>query len=161
MSQFAFALPAPADVKYVDMLPRPKSKTCPSAARECQKKRQSGANRLPKNQAAHTGGVAQRELLGEPASPGDAQHIGLLVAELIEKIAQQRRRGPQVVGDDRLGGPAYARQIKPDHCPLRIECVNERLQHLKARPDTVAQHERWPSRAPVAHRDLQDPARQG
>ena len=37
------------------MLPKPKSKTWPSAARECQKKRQSGASKLPRNQAAQTG----------------------------------------------------------------------------------------------------------
>jgi hypothetical protein len=45
------------------------------------------------HEAAHPGRATRGELLGEPASPGDTQDIGLLIADLVEQPAQQR---PQV-----------------------------------------------------------------
>ena len=48
------------------------------------------------HEAAHPGRAARGELLREPASPGDAQDIGLLMAELVEQPGQQRRQGDKM-----------------------------------------------------------------
>ena len=51
------------------------------------------------HQAAHPVRAAQRELLRQPAAPGDAQDVGLLVAELVEQPGEQRRQRDQVIRD--------------------------------------------------------------
>jgi hypothetical protein len=83
-------------------------------------------------------------LLRQAAAPGHAQDIGLLMAELVEQAAQQRRQRPQMVGNHRRGRSADARQVEPDDLAPRVERVNERLQQLKAGPDAVAQQQRRP-----------------
>ena len=100
------------------------------------------------HQAAHPGRAARGELLREPAAPGDAQDIGLLVAELVEQAGQQRRQRGQVVGDDGGRRTADAGHVEPDDRPPRIERVDERLEQLQARADAVAQQQRRPARAP-------------
>ena len=104
-------------------------------------------------QAAHPVRTAQRELLRQPASPGDAQDVGVGVAELVEQAAQERRRGAQVVGDDRGRRAADARHVEPDDGPPRIQRVGERLEQLQAGADTVAQQQRRPASGPFPHRD--------
>ena len=113
------------------------------------------------HQAAHPGRVPDGELLREPASPGDAQDVGLLVAELVEQAAQQRRQRPQVVRHDRLRRPADARHVEPDDFPLRVDRVDEWLQQFKAGADAVAQHKRRRLPVPAPHGDPQDPATDG
>jgi hypothetical protein len=44
------------------------------------------------HQAADPVRAAQRELLRQSAAPGDAQDVGLLIAELVEQAGQQRRQ---------------------------------------------------------------------
>jgi hypothetical protein len=73
---------------------------------------------------------AQRELLREPAAPGDAEHVGPRDAEPVEQPGQQRRQPSQVVGHDRRRGPADAGHIEPDDGPPRIQRVDERLEQL-------------------------------
>ena len=110
------------------------------------------------HQAAHPVRAAQRELLRQPASPGDAQDVGLLVAELVEQAGQQRRQRGQVIGDDRSRRAADARHVEPDDGTPRIECVDERLEQFQARADAVAQQQRRPARGPLPHRDADGPA---
>ena len=104
------------------------------------------------------GRAAQGELLREPASPGDTQHIGLLIAELVKHTAQQRRRSGQMIREHRRRGPAQARHVEPDDGPLPIQRVDERLQHLQAGAEPVAHQQRLPRRVPLPHRDPQDAA---
>ena len=78
-------------------------------------------------------------MLRQPASPGDAQDIGLQVAELVEQVGYQRRQGRQVVRNYRRRGPADARRVEPDDFPLRVKRVDERLQQFKGGTDAVAQ----------------------
>jgi hypothetical protein len=40
---------------------------------------------------------AQRELLSQPASPGDTQDVGLLVAEFLQHLAQEQGQGGESV----------------------------------------------------------------
>ena len=109
------------------------------------------------HQSAHAGRVSYGELLREPAAPGNAQDVGLLVAELVEQTAQQWRQRPQMVGPDRRRGPTDARQVEPDDFPLRVERVDERLQQFKAGADAVAQQQWRPSGFPGPYSDPQDP----
>jgi hypothetical protein len=41
--------------------------------------------------------VEQRELLSQPASPGDTQDVGLLVAEIMQRLAQEQGQGGETV----------------------------------------------------------------
>ena len=105
------------------------------------------------HQAAHPVRAAQRELLRQSATPGDAQDVGLLIAELVEQADQQRRQRGQVIRDDRSRRAADARHVEPDDGAMRIERVDERLEQLQARADAVAQQQRRPARGPFPHRD--------
>ncbi len=98
------------------------------------------------------------EMLRQGASPGDAQDIGLLVAELVEQVTHQRRQCGQVVRNYRWLGPADARHVEPDDFSLGAERVDERLQQLEAGADAIAQHQRRPLGVPASHRDPQAPA---
>ena len=97
-------------------------------------------------------------MLRQGASPGDAQDIGLLVAELVEQVTHQGRQCGQVVRNYRWLGPADARHVEPDDFSLGVERMDERLQQLEARPDAVAQHKWRPLGVPASHRDPQAPA---
>jgi hypothetical protein len=96
-------------------------------------------------------------MLRQGASPGDAQDIGLLVAELVEQVTHQGRQCGQVVRNYRWLGPADARHVEPDDFSLGVERMDERLQQLEARPDAVAQHKWRPLGVPASHRDPQAP----
>ena len=97
-------------------------------------------------------------MLRQSASPGDAEDIGLLVAELVEQVTHQGRQCGQVVRNYRWLGPADARHVEPDDFSLGVERMDERLQQLEARPDAVAQHKWRPLGVPASHRDSQAPA---
>ncbi len=97
-------------------------------------------------------------MLRQPASPGDAQDIGLLVAELVEQVTHQGHQCGQVVGNYRWLGPADARHVEPDDFSLGVERVDEWLQQLEAGADAVAQDKWRPLGAPGSHRDPQAPA---
>ena len=107
-------------------------------------------------QAAHPVRAAQGELLREPAAPGDAQHVGLLIAELVEQPAEQWRQRGQVVRKRRRRGSADAGHVEPDDGPPPVQRVDERLEHLQGGADAVAQQQRRPVRVPVPHCDSQD-----
>ena len=49
--------------------------------------------------------VEQRELLSQPASPGDTQDVGLLVAQVMQHLAQEQGQGGETVRP--------VRQLKP------------------------------------------------
>ena len=100
------------------------------------------------------------EMLRQGASPGDAQDIGLLVAELVEQVTHQRRQCGQVVRNYRWLGPADARHVEPDDFSLGVERVDERLQQLEAGADAIAQHQRRPLGFPLrtVTRRLRPPA---
>jgi hypothetical protein len=113
------------------------------------------------HQAAHPVRPAQRELLREPAAPGDAEDVGLLIVELVEQAGQQRRQHGQVIRNDRGRRAADARHVEPDDGPPRIEGVDERLEQLQAHADAVAQQQRRPARDAWPHRDTDGPAADG
>ena len=105
------------------------------------------------HQAVHPVRAAQRELLREPAAPGDAQDVGPRDAEPVEQPGQQRRQGGQVVGHHRGRGLADAGHVEPDDAPPRVQRVDERLKQLQAPADPVAQQQRRPARGSVPRGD--------
>ena len=113
------------------------------------------------HQAAHPVGPAQRELLREPAAPGDAQDIGLPVAELVEQASQPRRRGAKVVGDDRAGElpmPGMS-NLMTGRCGSSASTNGWSASRLAPMP--LQSSSGGTARTPIPHRDPHGPAAGG
>ncbi len=88
------------------MLPRPKSRTWPSAARACQKNRQSGASKFPKNHAR-----AYRAEPGQGQQPkGRAEFAKQIIAA---------RHGLGGVDEDGVAGQIARDQRRAWPCPAQ------------------------------------------
>jgi hypothetical protein len=85
-------------------------------------------------------------LLGQPASPGDAQGVEAVVAEDAEQPAGEPGQCDERVGQRRHRGLANAGRVEPDHLDRRIELVDEGFEQIEAGTDPVAQQQRRPAR---------------
>ena len=103
----------------------------------------------------HRRGLQQRELLSQPASPGDTQDVGLLVAEIMQHLAQEQGQGGETVRQIGQLRAADAGGIEADHLDGRVECIHERPQGFQPHADAVAQQERRPCPGARPDRDAQ------
>ena len=86
--------------------------------------------------------LAEGELLGQAAAPGDPQHVHPLVAQPVQEPGDQAGQSRQAVGDPRQGRAAHAGDVEADHLDRAVESVDERLQQLQAGPDAAGEHQR-------------------
>jgi hypothetical protein len=99
--------------------------------------------------------VEGRELLRDPAAPGDAEHVDRVVAERRQHPGDQPAQPAEAVRGRRQGRSADTGNVETDHAQRRVKRVHERLQQIQAGADAV-DHEQWqPAVAPRAHLDAQ------
>jgi len=91
-----------------------------------------------------------REVLGDPAAPGDAEHVHGVVAEDGEHPGDHPAQPGEAVRGSRRRRAADTGNVEPDHAKGGIKRVHERLQQLQAGPDAVDHQQRDPARLPTA-----------
>ena len=92
--------------------------------------------------------VEQGEVLSDPATPGDAEHVCLIVAELGEQARHQPAQAGEAVGQAGQRRAADSRDVETDDLDGGIERVDERLEQLQAGADAVDQQQRRPPAGP-------------
>ena len=85
--------------------------------------------------------LLERKLLRERAAPRDAQHVHLLVSQLIEQPGAQPRQRRRTVRQARRGRAADARHVEDDHLGT-VERVEKGLDQLDAGADSVEEKQR-------------------
>ncbi len=96
-----------------------------------------------------------REMLCDPAAPGDAEHVDRVISERGQHPGDQLAQPREAVRGGREGRAADAGNVETDHTQRRIKRVHERLQQVQAGADAVDQQQRHPVRLPPAHGDAQ------
>ena len=85
--------------------------------------------------------LLKRELLRERPAPGDAQHIHLLVSQLLEQPGAEPDQHPWTVREPRRRRAADARHIEHD-CLGTVQRVEQRCDRFDARPDPIKEKQR-------------------
>ncbi len=98
--------------------------------------------------------MVERELLRDRATPRHAEHVGNVVAEMVEQIDGETGDAGGPVGRARRGRAAHARHIE-DHDLRTVERVDERQRELDVGAEAVQQQQRRARRVagtnPVAY----------
>ena len=98
-----------------------------------------GGGRRQRERAAPRG-MADRELLRRSTSPGHAEHVDALDAQVVEQLGRQASDMGHPVGQKRRGRLADARDVEGDHA-RSPEARDERRRGLDAGADAVEQQQ--------------------
>jgi hypothetical protein len=91
------------------------------------------------HQPTAPGPLKRGEVLGDAATPGDAEHVDAIVAELGQHGGDQPAEPAEAVRPPRRGRATDTRRVEPDHLDGRVELVHQRLEQLKTGADAVDQ----------------------
>jgi hypothetical protein len=98
------------------------------------------------HQAAAPGALERGEVLGDPATPGDSEHVDLVVSDFGQHAGDQPAQPAEPVRPGRPGRAADAGRVEPDHLDGRVERGHERREQFEVGANTVDEQEGDPGR---------------
>src|SRR6202044_3615947 len=96
-----------------------------------------------------------REVLRDRPAPGNAEHVGLAIAELGQQPGHQAAQAGETVRPGGQRGTADPGNVEADDAERGIKLVDERLQQLQAGADAVDQQQGHAPAGPGPDRDAQ------